>query len=163
MKILGIDPGLATTGFGIIEKIGSKFTCVEYGTIDTPAGLELSSRLELIAQQLNVLFLKYYIYCVAMESLFFKTNKKTAMLVAQARGVLLLTSRQHNKQITAYTPPQVKTGVCGYGRAEKKQVQYMVQKLLNLDKIPKPDDAADGLALAICHAHSSKLSYMSKK
>ena len=159
MIILGLDPGLGTTGFGVIQKIGSKLSLVEYGVLSTPAKTPLSTRLLSISTQLRSLFLSHTIDSVAVEELFFNTNTKTAIAVAQARGVLLLLSEEAKKPVSGYTPPQVKSGVCGYGRATKQQVQYMVKQLLHLEKIPKPDDAADALAVAICHAHTNPSRY----
>jgi crossover junction endodeoxyribonuclease RuvC len=157
MIILGIDPGYATTGIGVIEYIGSKLIHIHHEAIITKASADFSDRLVDISNQLDTLFTTYKPDCVAIESLFFSKNTKTAIYVAQARGVMVLISKQHKNEVFNYTPPQVKSGVCGYGNAEKKQVQYMVQKLLNLNTIPKPDDAADALAIAICHAHSARI------
>jgi crossover junction endodeoxyribonuclease RuvC len=157
MIVLGIDPGYATTGIGVIEYIGSKITHIHHEVIITKASQDFPDRLLEIAKQLDDIFTTFKPNSVAIESLFFSKNTKTAIDVAQARGVMVLTSRQHKKEVFSYTPPQVKSAVCGYGSAEKKQVQYMVQKLLNLSAIPKPDDAADALAIAICHAHSAKI------
>ncbi len=153
MIILGLDPGLATTGYGVIKKTGSKITMLDYGTLKTPANTPLPQRLKSIATQLTELLNTYAIDEFAIESLFFNTNTKTAIDVAQARGVLVLLGEQANKPIYNYTPPQVKSGICGYGKAIKSQVQFMVKKLLNLKTTPKPDDAADALALAICHSN----------
>ncbi|RAP26770.1 crossover junction endodeoxyribonuclease RuvC [Candidatus Marinamargulisbacteria bacterium SCGC AG-343-D04] len=157
MIILGLDPGLATTGFGIIEKKRSKLIPLDYGVLITAPTLTLPERLSIISKELRKLFKKYTIEEVAVEELFFNTNTKTAMAVAQARGVMLLAAQDQKKSVFSYTPPQVKSGVCGFGKAVKEQVQYMVKQLLHLDSTPKPDDAADALAVAICHAHSAKL------
>ena len=157
MIILGLDPGLATVGVGVIEKEGSKHKHIYHGAIRTPAKTPLSSRLLKIADDLESLILEFKPNLASIEKLFFNSNKTTAMDVSQARGVLILVLSRYNIPISGYTPIQVKSAVCGYGKAEKKQVQFMVQKLLNLPKKPTPDDAADGLALAICHAHSYRL------
>ena len=159
MIILGLDPGLATTGFGIIKQTGSRLSLLDYGTISTSAGTPMATRLKCIYSDLTTLFSKYDISDVAIEELFFNKNTKTAIAVAQARGVLLLTTENQGKNSYSYTPPEIKSGVCGYGSAIKSQVQYMVKKLLNLDTTPKPDDAADALAVAICHSNSKKLKY----
>ncbi|MFC1753484.1 crossover junction endodeoxyribonuclease RuvC [Thermoproteota archaeon] len=154
MRILGIDPGIATTGFGIIDKLGSKHQILAYGIISTPAKTALSKRLASLSANLKKLIIDYKPDFMAVEELFFNNNAKTALIVGQARGVILLASEDNNIPVFTYTPLQVKMAVSGYGHADKKQVQYMVKHLLNLDKIPKPDDAADALAIAICHGHS---------
>ncbi len=157
MIVIGIDPGIATTGFGVIEKIGSKLKLIDYGVISTPAHTPLSRRLGQLASELRGLIGRTTPVHMAVEELFFNTNAKTALIVAQARGVILLVGEETGLPVYGYTPIQVKLGVSGYGRADKNQVQQMVKQLLNLDKIPKPDDAADALAIAICHAHSVRL------
>lgn len=157
MIILGLDPGLATTGYGVLSFYSSRFSLLDYGIISTLPTLSESERLAEIEAQLISLFHRFSPDRVAIEQLFFNTNTKTALKVSQARGVLLLTAQHFGKEVFSYTPPQVKLGVCGYGAATKKQVQYMVQKLLNLPNIPKPDDAADALAICICHAHSHRI------
>ena len=157
MIILGLDPGLATTGYGLIESTGSKYKLLDYGVLLTQAKTPFSKRLNELSDMVMALFKKYEIDEVAIEDLFFSTNRKTAMSVAQARGVLVLTAEQHKKPNFSYTPSQVKSGICGYGGADKQQMQYMVKKLLNLTETPKPDDAADALAIAICHSHSRKM------
>lgn len=157
MRIIGIDPGLATVGYGIVDAIGSKLKCVTYGTILTPAHTPLAERLSTIYSDMSQLLHEFQPESVAIESLFFNKNTTTAMAVSQARGVILLACQLQGKPMADYTPIQVKTGVVGYGKATKQQVQYMVQKLLGLEKKPRPDDAADGLALAICHAHSGPI------
>ena len=155
MRILGIDPGYALIGIGVIDYIGNKFEPVKYGKIETTAGLPLTQRLKTIHEMLNIWILETKPDVVAIEELFFNTNTKTAISVAQARGVIMLTCSLHNIEIFEYTPLQVKQAVVGYGRAEKLQVQKMVKSLLNLEKIPKPDDTADALAIAVCHANNS--------
>lgn len=157
MIVIGLDPGLATTGVGIISVQGSKHTYLYHGAIRTPAKTDLASRLLKISEDLNAIISRYKPTHAAVEKLFFNTNKTSAIDVAQARGVLVLILSTHGIPMGDYTPIQVKSAVCGYGRADKKQVQYMVKKLLNLSKAPTPDDAADGLALAICHGHSHRL------
>ena len=154
MIFLGVDPGIATTGYGVIQKKGSSLKLITYGAIVTSPKDSLSSRLHQLSQQLTQLAEQYKPEGIAVEELFFNTNAKTALIVGQARGVILVTLHQCGLEIASYTPLQVKMAVCGYGRATKEQVQYMVKKLLCLDKTPKPDDAADALAIAICHGHS---------
>jgi crossover junction endodeoxyribonuclease RuvC len=158
MIVLGIDPGLASTGFGLIKKDKKhNLKLVKYGLITTPADLTLAERLNKIYQQLNSLIKKSQPDIVAVEDIFFFKNLKTAIKVSQARGVILLTAAKSKIPVAEYTPLQVKQAVACYGRAEKIQVQKMVKALLNLKEIPKPDDAADALAIAICCAHSIKL------
>ncbi|MCP4051224.1 MAG: crossover junction endodeoxyribonuclease RuvC [bacterium] len=157
MIILGLDPGIATTGYGIIEQSGFKLKFIKHGTIITSPSLQLSKRLKIISEKLSELIVNYSPVNIAVEDIFFNMNAKTAMIVGQARGVLLLTAEQHNIDVFSYTPLQVKSAVSGYGHAQKHQVQYMVKKLLDIEKTPKPDDAADALAIAICHSHSHKL------
>lgn len=161
MIILGIDPGIATTGVGVIKKEGSKFKFIHYGVIKTTPDINLPARLGSLYEQLNTLILLHKPEAVAVEELFFNKNTKTAMVVAQARGVILLCAQISNIKVTGYTPPQIKLAVCGYGKAAKNQVQHMVKRLLNLEVIPRPDDAADALAIAICHGHSYRLNSLS--
>lgn len=155
MKILGIDPGIATVGYGVIGFVGNKFTTYEYGAILTPSTAELPARLEMIYDRLCELCVMHRPDAVAVEELFFNTNVKTAIAVGHGRGVILLSAMKNGINTYEYTPLQVKQAVVGYGRAEKKQVMEMTKIILNLDKIPKPDDTADALAIAICHAHSA--------
>ena len=155
MTVLGIDPGYAIVGCGVVEHKDNKFRMIEYGAITTQAHTPFNERLEKIYDEADALLNKYKIDAVAMEKLFFNTNQKTAIDVAQARGVLVLAAQKHGVPVFEYTPLQVKQSVVGYGRAEKKQVQEMTRIMLNLEKIPKPDDAADALAMAICHCHSA--------
>jgi len=157
MITLGIDPGIATTGFGVIQKQGNKFAMIEFGVILTPPKTPLPQRLARMAAELRELIRRTQPDHMAVEELFFNTNAKTALIVGQARGAILLVGEEMGLPIFGYTPIQVKLGVSGYGRADKNQVQQMVKQLLGLDKIPKPDDAADALAIAICHAHSVRL------
>ncbi len=155
MTVLGIDPGYAIVGCGVVEYRDNKFRMLEYGAILTQAHTPFNIRLEKIYREADELMKKYPLDAVAMEKLFFNTNQKTAIDVAQARGVLALAAQLNGIPIFEYTPLQVKQIVVGYGRAEKKQVQEMTRIMLNLEKIPKPDDAADALAMAICHCHSA--------
>lgn len=157
MIILGIDPGIAIVGYGIIEYKNNKFSVIDYGAITTPSTMNMAKRLERIYKGIDLLIKNYNIDEVGVEELFFNKNVKTAIIVAQARGVILLACSQNDKPVYEYTPLQVKQGVVGYGRAGKIQVQRMVTSMLNLKKIPKPDDIADALAVAICHAHANKL------
>lgn len=153
MKILGIDPGTATTGYGIIENRDGKLRALEYGCIKTSPKKRAETRLAEIYKDLNHLIKKHQPGILAVESVFFYKNVKTAIAVAQSRGVVLLAATQAKVPVVEYTPLQVKSTLTSYGKAEKKQVQYMVQKLLDLKSIPKPDDAADALAVAICAAN----------
>lgn len=153
MRILGIDPGLATIGWGVIESNGSKHKPLAYGSIETPPKLPVEKRLSQIYSELEKIIDLYNPEAVAVEELFFNTNITTGIKVAEARGVILLCAENKNIPISEYTPLQVKQSVVGYGRADKKQVITMVTLLLSLPKPPKPDDTADALAIAICHAH----------
>lgn len=155
MLVLGIDPGYAIVGYGILDYRCSRFMPVCYGAITTPAGMEFDRRLEIIYQDLDLVMKKYRPDAMAIEQLFFTTNQKTAISVAQARGVILLCARQNQMETVEYTPLQVKQSVVGYGKAAKSQVMEMTRQLLNLKEIPKPDDTADALAIAICHCHSA--------
>lgn len=156
MVILGVDPGTAITGYGVIKKEGNHLKRVAYGVIRTASQRSTSSRLKQIHQELQLIIGQYRPEVMAVEQLFFNKNVRTALAVGQARGVILLAGATAGLEIVEYTPLQVKTAVVGYGRAEKAQVQEMVRILLCLGEIPKPDDAADALAIAICHAHSHK-------
>ncbi|MDI6799534.1 MAG: crossover junction endodeoxyribonuclease RuvC [Actinomycetota bacterium] len=157
MIILGIDPGLATTGYGVIDCIGNKISPIDFGCIRTEADLSLALRLSEIFLQTEELIERYAPEEVAIERLFFNSNAKTAFSVGQARGVVLLAMARSNLVIADYTPLEVKQSVVGYGRAEKRQVQEMVKTILNLSVTPRPDDASDALAVAICHFHSRKM------
>ena len=148
--IIGIDPGIADTGFGIVRADRGKLTCLAYGSIKTPAKTELCCRLETLHEDLTSILKKYHPDIAAVEQLFFNKNVSTALIVGQARGVALLALQQKKIPIIHFTPSQVKSAVSSYGAAPKQQVQKMVKAILGLDKIPKPDDAADALALAIC-------------
>lgn len=151
MRILGIDPGLERVGFGVIERIGSKLTMVECGLIQTPR-INLPSRLLLIHEEVLSLIDRLQPNCLITERLLFTTNKTTAMDVSKALGTILLAASKRNLPWEEYSPPSIKQSVVGHGGAEKKQVQFMVAKLLSLPTAPKPDDVADALAIAICHA-----------
>ena len=155
MRILGIDPGYAIVGYGIINYNCGKFSVEGYGAITTKAGEPFADRLASIYADLEYLIKKYKPEALAIEKLYFNTNTTTAIDVAQARGVIVLGAKNNGLEIYEYTPLQVKQSVTGYGRADKKQVQEMTRVLLGLDSVPKPDDTADALAIAICHAHSS--------
>lgn len=155
MIIMGIDPGIATVGFGIISAEGGQQTVLQYGTITTPSVLSLSARLLQIAMDLEMLIEAFHPDAMAVEELFFNSNAKTAISVAHGRGVILLTAEKCSVPVYEYTPLQVKQAVAGYGRAEKLQVMKMTQRLLKLDALPKPDDAADALAVALCHGRAS--------
>ncbi|NLW02781.1 MAG: crossover junction endodeoxyribonuclease RuvC [Clostridiaceae bacterium] len=154
MIIFGVDPGFAITGYGVIEYKGNRFRTIDYGIITTDAKTELSRRLLILSDRLQALLEQHKPDVMSVEELFFNTNLKTAIAVGHGRGVVLLTAARAGIPVFEYTPLQVKQAVVGYGRAKKEQVQYMVKVLLSLDSIPKPDDAADALAAAICHAHS---------
>ena len=156
MIVLGIDPGLAIVGYGVISFSGNReLKLIDYGTIQTKAGTPFAERLSQIADGMDELIDRFQPDAVAFEELFFNTNIKTAIQVAQARGVAVLAAYRKLDELYEYTPLQVKQAIVGYGRAEKIQVQQMVKTLCNLKTIPKPDDAADAVAIAICHAHSA--------
>jgi len=157
LRILGIDPGIAIVGFGFIDKNGSKLTPVQYGSIQTQAHTEQSYRLKQVYEAMLELIDTYKPDALGIEKLFFNRNVTTALTVGEARGVILLAAEQRGLPIGEYTPLQVKQAIVGYGKAEKKQVQEMVKLFLKLQAVPKPDDVADALAIAICHAHSSAL------
>ena len=164
MIILGIDPGTATTGYGVIENNQGKVKAVDYGCILTDKKMEMPERLDFLGEELKKIIKKYKPQAMAVEELFFFKNAKTIITVGQARGVILFVGKNASKNISKktgldiyeYTPLQVKQAVVGYGRADKRQVQQMVKAILGLDEIPKPDDAADALAVAICCASSMK-------
>lgn len=156
MKILGIDPGYAILGYGIIEMQGNHFSVCGYGSITTDSNLSMPNRLKDLYSELMDIIIKFKPDVVAIEELFFNKNTKTALLVGQARGIAILCGANSGLQVFDYTPLQVKQGIVGYGRADKKQVQIMVKAILNLAEVPKPDDTADALAVAICHGHSAQ-------
>lgn len=154
MVILGIDPGLASMGFGVISYDSLRPRMLDYGVLCTKPDQPLPRRLTYLFEGIGDLISRFEPDDIALEELFFNTNVTTAINVGQARGVAITASALHTPNIFEYTPPQIKQAVTGYGRADKLQVQQMVKLLLKLDKPPKPDDAADALAVAICHAHS---------
>ena len=155
MIILGIDPGIAIVGYGVIEKTNRETKIIDYGVITTNKDQTLPQRLELVYNGILSLINKFKPDCVAIEELFFQNNQKTAIIVAEARGVILLACKQNIKNLYEYTPLQIKQALTGNGRAEKQQVQYMVKAILNLKAVPKPDDAADALAVALCHSQTN--------
>ena len=155
MIILGIDPGYAIVGFGVLEYKNNHFSVIDYGAITTDAGMPFNRRLEHIYDELTVLLEKYRPDAMSIEKLFYNSNAKTVIDVSQARGVIMLAAQKCGVPAFEYTPLQVKQSVVGYGRAEKKQVQEMIKRILFLEKVPKPDDTADALAMAICHGHCS--------
>ena len=155
MIILGIDPGYAIVGFGVLEYKNNHFSVIDYGAITTDAGTPFNRRLEYIYDELTVLLEKYRPDAMSIEKLFYNSNAKTVIDVSQARGVIMLAAQKCGVPAFEYTPLQVKQSVVGYGRAEKKQVQEMIKRILFLEKVPKPDDTADALAMAICHGHCS--------
>lgn len=153
MRIIGLDPGTATTGYGIVDAEDGELTAVTYGTITTPANMQMPYRLQLIQQELQDLLTEYQPDTAGIEEVFFGRNVTTAITVGQARGVLLLTLANAGIPIGEYSPPKIKDAITGYGKADKQQVQLMVRNMLNLEETPRPDDAADGLAIAITHYH----------
>jgi len=155
MVILGVDPGVATVGFGIISEAGGIQKATRYGVITTPAGLRLALRLTQIKRDISELIDVFDPDAIAVEELFFNTNLKTAVAVAHGRSAVILAGEEHGVPMFEYTPLQVKKAVVGYGHASKKQVMDMVRRLLCMDEAPRPDDAADALAVAICHARFS--------
>ncbi|MDR2428255.1 MAG: crossover junction endodeoxyribonuclease RuvC [Candidatus Margulisbacteria bacterium] len=155
--ILGVDPGTALVGWGLVRQQGSRLSMLAHGCIKNPPHMAQSERLLRIYAQMTEIFARHRPDVAAVEQLFFSKNVTTGISVAQARGVILLTARQAGVTLAEYRPDQIKTSVCGYGRADKKQVQLMVKRLLGLKEIVKSDDTADALAAAICHAHSSIL------
>ena len=160
MVILGVDPGTAITGYGILQSDGDTLQMMAYGAITTPSDWKMSQRLQHIYTELVALIRQHQPTDAVVEKLFFSKNVRTALSVGQARGVALLAAAQAGLTIHEYTPLEIKQAVVGYGRAEKTQIQQMVKMLLQLNFIPQPDDAADALAIAICHAHSAKFTRM---
>ncbi len=158
MLVLGVDPGTATTGYGLVNSDGGdRLVAVAYGVITTPAGRPMPERLQKLYRELASLIQEHHPDQSAVEQLFFNRNVTTALAVGQARGVALLALADAGVPVHEYTPLQVKQSVVGYGRAEKNQVQELVRLMLGLDAIPRPDDAADALAIAICHLHSARM------
>ena len=155
MVILGIDPGVATIGFGVINAERQKNTLIQYGTITTPAGIPLASRLLQISNDMEELIHLFQPDEMAIEELFFSTNITTGISVAHGRGVILLAAEKQGVPVFENTPIQVKQAVAGYGKADKKQVMLMTQRLLHMNRLPRPDDAADALAIAICHSRAA--------
>lgn len=163
MRILGIDPGYAIMGYGIVDLKGNHFTPVTYGSITTDKDMAMPDRLKHLYTMLMEIIEEYHPEVASIEELFFNTNTTTAILVGQARGVAILACANSGIEIAEYTPLQIKQGIIGYGRAEKKQIQTMVKTILNLKEVPKPDDTADALAAAICHGHSAACSQKMKR
>ncbi|GIQ64089.1 crossover junction endodeoxyribonuclease RuvC [Paenibacillus cisolokensis] len=159
MRVMGIDPGIAIAGFGFIDKSGHKLVPVQYGSIETEAGTPQEKRLLQIYESAGTLMDRYKPDAVAVEKLFFNRNVTTAFAVGQARGVIILAAAERGVPVAEYTPLQVKQAVVGYGKAEKRQVQEMVRMFLMLAAVPKPDDVADALAVAICHAHTAVMAH----
>lgn len=159
MRILGIDPGYAIVGYGVVEYDNFRFKTVGYGAVTTYAGTPFCERLEIIYNDLMTVIEKYRPECMSIEKLYFNTNTTTAIDVAQARGCILLAAQKSGIPVFEYTPLQVKQSITGYGKAEKRQVMEMIKSFLSLEKIPKPDDTADALALAVCHGHSAGSSF----
>ena len=154
MRILGIDPGYAIMGYGVLDYNGNRFKTVGYGSVETEAGLPMPERLKLLYDGLTEIIQKYEPDEVSIEELFFNRNVTTAIGVGEARGIALLACVEGGLVVSEYTPMQIKQALVGYGKAEKAQVQMMVKTILNLPEVPKPDDTADAVAAAICHAHS---------
>lgn len=159
MRILGIDPGYAIMGYGVVELIGNKFKVIDYGSIMTESRKNMTDRLKHLYYELMQLINRTDPDVAAIEELFFNTNTTTAIKVGQARGVSILACANSGIETNEYTPLQVKMALTGYGRADKKQVQHMTKTILNLKEVPKPDDTADALAIAICHGHSNFSGY----
>jgi crossover junction endodeoxyribonuclease RuvC len=157
MRVIGIDPGTAITGWGVVEGEGSYLNLVAVGVITTSPGIPLPKRLQIIYRELTLLIEEWQPESSAVEELFFSKNAKTALAVGHGRGVALLALANANLSIAEYKPLEVKQAITGYGGADKWQIQQMVKLLLSLDEIPRPDDAADALAVAICHLHSVRL------
>jgi crossover junction endodeoxyribonuclease RuvC len=157
MVVLGIDPGTANTGYGVVGRDGARLVALDGGTIVTAAGLAPGARLKIIHERVGALLDEYEPDALAVEDLYFGANARSAFAVGQARGVVILAAGQRGLPCSSYTPQQVKAAVCGSGRAEKGQVQRMVQRLLSLADLPAPDHAADALAVAICHANGASL------
>lgn len=161
MRVLGIDPGTATTGYGVVEETGNQLSALAFGVIRTPAGQPLATRLQTIHREVGALVDRWRPLAASVEELFFSTNARTAMSVGQARGVTLLALADAGLDVAEYTPTAVKQAVTGYGNADKGQMQEMVRLLLGLEEVPRPDDAADALAVAICHVNSARLASLS--
>ena len=162
MVILGIDPGIATMGYGVVEVDKGEFTALDYGVITTSKDMSAPDRLVKVAKGIALLNEKYSPKAIAIEELFFQTNRKTAILVAEARGVILYSASLTKARIYEYTPNQIKQAITGYGGADKNQMQQMVKILLKLNAVPKPDDAADALAVSICHGQTGKFQELAR-
>lgn len=160
MSTLGIDPGVARTGFGIVEENNKKLKLIDLGCITTSQKDSTAQRLKIISSEIRSLIKKYNPSDMAIEKIFFSSNSKTAIRVGEARGVILVTASQENLEVCEYSPLQVKQALTGYGKADKKQIEYMVKKLLSYDGVQLVDDAYDAAAIAICHINSRKLSAM---
>lgn len=156
MRVLGLDPGLATTGWGVVEEASGELALVDFGVVTTAAGQPLATRLQTLYRELTVLIAHQQPDLAAVEELFFSRNARTALFVGQARGVALLGLADAGLRVYEYTPLQVKQAVVGYGQATKHQVQQMVRMLLALSEVPRPDDAADAIATAICYLHGAR-------
>ena len=163
MRVLGIDPGTAITGYGVVEEVAGNLKSLAFGVIRTPAGQPLPARLQLIYPGVMALATEWAPEAAAVEEIFFSRNVRTAMSVGQARGVTLLALADAGLDVGEYTPLTIKQAVTGYGGADKAQVQEMVRLLLELTEVPRPDDAADALAVAICHFHSARLASLSEE
>lgn len=157
MRILGIDPGFGIIGFGVIDKENSGLSVIDYGVITTPKEMPFNERLRVIYDSMNALLDRYKPEQVAIEELYFNKNITTGIKVAEARGIILLTFQQHKLPIFEYTPQDIKLALTGQGRATKHQMQFMVKTLLRLTKIPRPDDAADAVAVALCHSQTNQM------
>ncbi len=155
VRVMGVDPGIARMGFGIVDAFGNRLQSIHYGCLTTPAHTPIERRLHQLYHELCELLIQYRPDFLAVEELFFNRNTTTAFTVGQARGIAILAGAEHGSQLAEYTPMQVKQAVTGYGHADKQQVQMMVKTLLHLESVPKPDDTADALAIAITHAHAS--------
>ena len=156
MRILGIDPGIAIVGYGVVDKEGNSYKTIAYDAVTTRAHTPLPERLELVYNGVNEIIKQYKPDVMSIEELFFNNNAKTALTVGQARGVIILAAMQNNIPVYEYTPLQVKQALTGYGRASKTQIQQMMKSMLGLSAIPKPDDVADALAIAVCHGNSMR-------
>ncbi len=157
MVVIGVDPGTAISGYAVIESQAGNKKLREYGTIQTSPDISMAERLVKVNLGLNEIISRYHPQVMAIEQIFFHKNNKTVITVAQSRGVLIMTAAAAGLDVAEYTPLQVKQAVVGYGGADKKQVQFMVQRILGLREIPKPDDAADAIAIALCHLHSYRI------
>lgn len=153
-SVIGIDPGIATTGFAILKKDKDNITVLKYGTIETAKGIHLGKRLKTIYLSIKNILEEYPVDFVAIEKIFFNTNLKTVVSVSEARGIILLAAEEYGKKVYEYTPLEAKKNILGNGRATKQEIQISLKQILNLEKIPKPDDAADAIAIALCHIYS---------